>query len=479
MEGLSGDCRLFAEELLRCHARPGPDNSSTPVCELREDAGDRMDTSTVHSLFLSVIGVTVLLAVVLNLVVILTIAFNKKLHTMVNYLTSLLCFNQLVWVIFPVIEIKLNEFLSPGLCALRHHVLQISTSADFGLIVTITLLRYLMVVRNHSYPARCQNMLFFTGIALLPFIFRVLMFSRADNGLCGHFLAETPDGYAINTVPTRHRQLRTLIILLIEHIVGLCALAFCYANILAKTCASEKRMAVHATEFARSQSVRGKIRVQAPDGEVQQGPSSSAAHRREDSILLRVPKLRLSKISHGPGRRGPDSPTLPKTDAMEATVPETCRSEPPTPPPGGAQGVSRVTRGVLLSVRELAPASTSRSPSEDAGSRCPNAVTASRPPPPRTGGRIDIVATMSMVAFFITFMASFLPYLLLIHYEKERELKCVLMPDTRMYIMMVAIASGGITAVFNPLVCVVFSRDFRNSFCQMGRRCSRWICGKV
>ena len=80
-----------------------------------------------------------------------------------------------------------------------------------------------------------------------------------------------------------------------------------------------------------------------------------------------------------------------------------------------------------------------------------------------------------MVALLVTFILSFTPYVCLIHYEKvyykkEGNFKCVMMPDTKMYLMMVVIVSGGITAVFNPLVCVVFSRAFRRS-------CRRIMCG--
>ncbi|KAF0293529.1 hypothetical protein FJT64_000863 [Amphibalanus amphitrite] len=448
MDVLSGECSSLAHELLRCQERLGADNTSRPVCALRETETGAADTASVHRAFLAVIGVTVTLAIVLNLMVILTIGLNRELHTLVNYLTSLLCFNQLVWTIFPIMEIKMDGFLIEGLCALRHYVLQTTTSANFGLIVTITLLRYLMVVRNHSYPPNAQNMALFTIIAILPCVCRVLLFDQADNGLCGHFIAETPDGYIINTIPERKRQLRTFIILITEHIIGLGAIAFCYARILVKTFASGKRMIIHANEKLESghpsqptpMELAARVRVAEA--------SSAAAESRAENGQVPEP----SPASHRAPPSRDDSKTSP--------------SAPLRPEPG-------LSAGVVLSVEELRPPPSASSPSP-APSSHGQSGTSQRRAGPRRGARTDVVATMAMVAFLVTFVVSFTPYVALIYYEKERGQQCLMMPDTRMYLMMVVIVSGGITAVFNPLVCVVFSRDFRKSFRHLRRKLVVW-----
>ena len=448
MEDLSGECRRLAHELLRCEETRRADNTSAQVCAPREPGGG-LGTAAVYDVFLSVIGVTVALALVLNLVVILTIGLNRELHTLVNYLTSLLCFNQLVWTVFPVMEIKLDAFLVAGLCALRHYILQTTTSANFGLIVTITLLRYLAVVRNHSYPPNAQNMALFTMIAVLPCICRGLLFSQEDNGLCGHFIAETPAGYIINTIPVRKRQLRTFLILIIEHIIGLGAIAFCYASILAKTFASRKRLrAPEKVEPSRPSPLEMASRAAG-------GDSSSAAARacrREDP---EPPEPQEPAA----GSDGVSNQRAPAAVARSSSILR-----------GASRPAAAARTGVVLSVDELRPLPSVSSAAASSSVQQSGATTARRRVTPRRGARTDVVATMAMVAFLVTFVLSFTPYVALIYYEKERDLKCLMMPDTRMYLMMVVIVSGGITAVFNPLVCVVFSRDFRKSLCRLRRK---------
>ena len=85
-------------------------------------------------------------------------------------------------------------------------------------------------------------------------------------------------------------------------------------------------------------------------------------------------------------------------------------------------------------------------------------------------GRVDIVATMALVAFLATFFISFTPFIAIVQYEKTLKAQCIIMPGARFVLFTLVISSGGITAICTPLVCVIFSRDFRQAF---RRTCSR------
>ncbi|KAF0307603.1 hypothetical protein FJT64_021092 [Amphibalanus amphitrite] len=76
-------------------------------------------------------------------------------------------------------------------------------------------------------------------------------------------------------------------------------------------------------------------------------------------------------------------------------------------------------------------------------------------------GRVDIVATMALVAFLATFFISFTPYIAAVHYEKSLKAQCVILPGARYVLFSLVVSSGGITVICTPLVCVIFSRDFQ------------------
>ena len=81
--------------------------------------------------------------------------------------------------------------------------------------------------------------------------------------------------------------------------------------------------------------------------------------------------------------------------------------------------------------------------------------------------------TVSLIAFLVIFAVSFAPYISLIFVDEG--LECIIMPFARFQIWAVLITSGGITAVLNPLVLVLFSGDFRNAFRNTWRSFWRWI----
>ena len=141
----------------------------------------------------------------------------------------------------------------------------------------------------------------------------------------------------------------------------------------------------------------------------------------------------------------------------------------PAPPPRGKYGSSR--RGLRRRATEPAPIEAP-APAPVAGRPLP-AVLASRTGPL---AREDIVATASLIAFLVIFMISFAPYISVIFVDKN--FKCIIMPHARFQLWVMLITSGGITAVLNPLVFVLFSADFRKAFVSTWTKFRRWLSSR-
>ena len=95
----------------------------------------------------------------------------------------------------------------------------------------------------------------------------------------------------------------------------------------------------------------------------------------------------------------------------------------------------------------------------------------------RRGPAVDVVATMAMVALLVTFVLSFTPFLALRWFDVQMKSICVLMPGERILILISLTISGGIRGILNPLVCVVFSSEFRKVFWQICGKFERWLSG--
>ena len=91
MPNISGQCLRKIAEYLECHTEHGKDRDPQLVCAPRASEEGGISIKSLHAIFLTVIVTTVLLTVVLNLAVIVTIAVNRRLHTLVNYLVSCHC----------------------------------------------------------------------------------------------------------------------------------------------------------------------------------------------------------------------------------------------------------------------------------------------------------------------------------------------------------------------------------------------------
>ena len=541
---LTSKCWRSIEKRLLCHVQTQPDNSSRHVCQLKPGEGED-DPETTYAVFLTVIVSSVLLAITLNLLVILIIALNRRLHTLVNYLTSLLCFNNVIWTAFPIVESLNDHVISALNCAIRYYVLHITRSVNFGIIVTITLLRYLIVVRNHSYPAVRNNMLLFTAIAVLPCIVSLMVNKQDDHGSCGTLFAWTQDGWPINRVAKRDKRFKTFIMLLLEYLIGFGILGFCYVNILIKSVTARKRVNNHRKNARRPAAPRSpepanlanvqtsppsprsrpvktgqniatstKLSVPVdprqirrrmdPSGEPVGSTSSTSTEQGSSSQSSGTSKLSVIESGRpgedqsinnpaSPGRQQPDrlhppaGPPMPGVVEFTEVPLETPDTDTDTTPRNAAHSTGSPVAtalspgpgndGVVISPSTLQTSGSTPAPATaqtaSTGQRLLNVPKITLTIPSQVG-RVDIVATIALVAFLTTFFISFTPYIALVNYEKDLNAQCVIMPGARLRLFTIIIISGGITAIFNPLACVIFSRDFRQAFQQT---CSQiWEC---
>ena len=82
------------------------------------------------------------------------------------------------------------------------------------------------------------------------------------------------------------------------------------------------------------------------------------------------------------------------------------------------------------------------------------------------------MTTASLIALLVIFVISLTLYgsYIFVH----QNLKCIIMPYARFQLCIMLMASGGITAVLNPLVFILFSGDVRKAFVEMCTRVLRW-----
>ena len=228
---LSSQCLAQVREQLVCYPRHPAGNKSDLTCEPRGEPANDKAAST-HDAFLMVVVVTVSLTVLLNVTVLVTLALTKRLHTLVNYLVALLCVNQLFWSIFPMAEANLVPMRYPFFCGYRYFIIKMTRSVNFGLVVTITIVRYLMVVHNRKYPTEPKYLILFTTAAMFPSVLKFSLIERGLQAECENIVGWTTDRYVITAIPDREHYYYMEIFMLIEYIIGLLIVAFCYISIL-------------------------------------------------------------------------------------------------------------------------------------------------------------------------------------------------------------------------------------------------------
>ena len=234
---------------IRCHRHPGTDNSSRLVCST--DVGGRTAAGMYAALAIFA-GIIVPVAVVLNMTVVVTIWRNKSLHTIINVIICVLCVNNVLWTAIPVLLAISPDLQSPVGWWIFWELISITRTTMFSSIVIITLLRYLSIVRNHSYPPVAYNAVLFVSATAAPGLMKLLVGQIAK--LMGlqdlmtayrEGIAWTVDGYAIldnfKYVGFAGNPIN-IALTIIENFTGFTILTFCYIEIIRKAIQSKRRL---------------------------------------------------------------------------------------------------------------------------------------------------------------------------------------------------------------------------------------------
>ncbi|KAF0313777.1 hypothetical protein FJT64_015698 [Amphibalanus amphitrite] len=220
---------------LRCHRR----NPSLLVCSAEH--GDH-GAALLFSSLITLTSVIVPLAVVLNLTVVVVVLLNRKLHTIINVLVVVLGINNVAWTGLPILLTVQAKVVHPALCSLRAVIFIVTRGVSFTVIITITVLRYMMVVRNRSYPASRRNVLAFVCVCVLPAVVKWLIRRGHQVSACRPIVARNPDGFIIIARFEKAFDLLTSVIATVEYGGGLGILMFCYIGILAISVRSRRRV---------------------------------------------------------------------------------------------------------------------------------------------------------------------------------------------------------------------------------------------
>ena len=498
-------------EHLHCHR---PENSSAMVCS-GPDGDQRAEL--LFCWLVALTAVIVSLAVVLNLAVVLTVMLNRKLHTVINALVMVLGVNNVASTGLPVVLAVQARVQHPALCSLRAAIFIVTRGVSFTTIVTVTLLRYLMVVRNRSYPASSRNVLLFASVAVLPALVKWAIRRNHEIASCMPIVARTPSGFIIIVKFKVAFDLLTSIIAIIEYGSGLSVLIFCYIRILAKTLQSRRRVQAgqstrtrwadsapqnisinrlnareddisskwtRRTVREKTTSVQRRIEMDERERQITSacGEVSTTASRSDHALEVEdvtssqpashrriVVESQVKKsVSFAEKDRLVTRKTLtvaPFQDDVSQTSSEkpstssaAAESQNTLQTPSSAEVVLRPSR--LVSVGHM-PGSTSRRPSLVSRTR-----RRSLRHPHRPAGRADIVTMLSMsVLIALLFVVTF-PHVLSIGITNRRA-ECVITAEERLVIFIVNLCSVGLGAVVSPLVLVLFSVDFRQAFLGM------------
>ncbi|KAF0296414.1 hypothetical protein FJT64_006147 [Amphibalanus amphitrite] len=153
-----------------CGMREEPSNVSRLVCT--GGVSDR-SASVIHTVLVAVTALIVPVSVALNMSVVVTVSDNRTLHTVINLLVSVLCLNNVLWTAIPVLIAIAPDIQNASLWAVFWFIIMVTRTTMFSTIVLITLLRYLGVVKNHSYPMVSCNVVAFVGVAVAPGLVRL------------------------------------------------------------------------------------------------------------------------------------------------------------------------------------------------------------------------------------------------------------------------------------------------------------------
>ncbi|KAF0310211.1 hypothetical protein FJT64_018745 [Amphibalanus amphitrite] len=525
---------LFSSPHLHCYRqRAGPWPPAAPGAGSWSDGGPwRLVCASaagperaagLYGALVALTGCLVPLVVVLNLAVVLTVLSSRRLHTVINALVVVLCASNVLWAALPV---HLSAWRNaPVQCRLRTFLFVITRGISSTAILGITVLRYLLVVRNRSFPASRRNVAAAVGLAVLPSLGKWLLRMGDDKAGCQPVLAWSPDGFPI--IARFERALDPVLVAasVSEYGVGLLVLGFCYSAILVAVVRSKRRVAgagraPHQPGAAAAGSggpAAGRSQGSEQDNGSAPPPRQPPAPRTGDKIRLFV----ISKNADAPAvpcpmrasQSGPLANTTTNTSRPAVQEPSAARHERPAllsvpkraPPAHQSPNRARTTAlepssQSASSEAPPSPASSASQRSGDVSSTAPRpgppggsaprlgppGGSAARPGPPgggrpaparRPAGRVDLVATVSLSVFVVVLFVTIFPYVVSLGVINARA-ECVLSAAQRVLVSVVVVASMGAAAVGGPLATVLFSADFRRAFGVLCRRLRRALTGR-
>ena len=252
---------------LSCHSQSGTagDGESQLVCA--PPPGDRSAMLLVLLIGLTVLIVLMILTV--NMLTMLTLYRTRKLHTLMNYLVAFICLANLPLCISTGLTPYLINHRVQTLCYLRYLAMTLAHNAVFVTVVAITVLRYMIVVRNKNFTPTRRNVALALVVPLLVAIARCLPVFDDMYGKCGDMFGRTTEGFVI--VVNRPAKMSTSMLIGVgfQYTVGLLLMAVCHARILAKAVNSQRRVRAHHGDWHRQFFPSSLTRMMRPGGGVQ------------------------------------------------------------------------------------------------------------------------------------------------------------------------------------------------------------------
>ncbi|KAF0289741.1 hypothetical protein FJT64_012043 [Amphibalanus amphitrite] len=510
----TGDNCVLQMPQLRCQrlavSTAAGANTSRLVCA----ASDGQERAT--DMYAALVALSVLIvpvAALLNLAVVVTVYMNRRLHTVINVLVTVLCMNNVMWTGIPIILVSFPNLRHPAACSSFLFIFVVSRSVMFACIVMITLLRYFTVVKNHHFPPNKYNIAFFVAATLAVGVTKWVLQTLFKELRCQKEIAWTPDNFVILEKLDESTKVApaTVVLFGVEYGCGIGILIFCYVKILKKTAKSRGRLDQFRNGQPPGQETKHHGTTGAKlDGKAQKDSNSTLDHKASGSLsqpvldgldqpstsAQRLPVVAVSergKVS--PPRLVAQSDGIASPAALPEIEPDTLRKSvralrfrqksstsshsslelsalQPAPPTAAAPAAAaastdlhqpaadhpsppplRRARSCLL----LQPARllhlTCREPAGAAGER---------PRPRASRRRVDIVAGASLAGCLLLFLAAFIPVLFIASVMAGTP--CVILPWRRLLTMVSIILGSGGAAVFSAVLLVVFSRDFRQAF---------------
>lgn len=472
----SNSCRVEARGL---HCYPAPEDGAVTslVCDLPPG---EPDGAALHSLLVAVTAVVVLLTLGSNLLVLLTLYRSRQLHTVVNYLLSLLCLGKMVWTVTPIIMAYHPNFTEPVMCYLKFIIVKMTHETNFFVLLIVSILRYFAVVHGRSCEPTWKN------IAAFTFTTAVLIagahLSRIHHSWvnCMDILAYTPQMYAIK-LPHQNLGTSVGILLLAKFVVGFGLLGFAHLSIL-RTTRKSRRILKHNMSKTRAAS---KTNMPGTSGLVGNAMSNTLPTIREDGLsaststthapgrnigafgdrglaLSRHSQISVQGHGHWSGRLSvieeDQAPSVLEARTIAQLDPENSTFRNPVASHAKQTTAEDIVAHTTTSSGQspLTLAATSNSRKLAIGK---STVGSAGCVP--TSNRIDILAGITLVAMLVNYFVSFAPVFAIASSLASQT--CMLYPSQMIVIWIVLTISSGLSAISDPIICLIFSKAFRTA----------------